>query len=218
VVPASSVPAPGHPAAGSPLPAGSGSCTGLYVAVRGIGGTGARARVHITRVHISGRRPWGASGARDRRLCADGHGRAARAACSGLTCPLRSKRVAGRLTNGTRRGFGLPAVLGRAGARHGDQGMRLDPRSRSRSLMSSNRSSRLRACCTVHSSVGFAVTRPRCSLLAKAQVSHSIEYSSGTGSCASPAPRAIAPDQSAALGLARKYSLTYICGRVMRGR
>jgi hypothetical protein len=60
---------------------------------------------------------------------------------------------------------------------------------------------RLRACCAVHSSAGFAVTLPRCSLLAKAQVSHSIEYSSGTGSCASPAPRAIAPDQSAALRL-----------------
>ena len=47
--------------------------------------------------------------------------------------------------------------------------------------MSSNRSSRLRACCTVHSRVGFAVALPSRSLLAKAQVSHSIEYSSVQG-------------------------------------
>jgi len=40
------------------------------------------------------------------------------------------------------------------------------PRSRSRNLMSSNRRSRvrarLRACCTVHSPVGFEVTPPTC--------------------------------------------------------
>ena len=47
--------------------------------------------------------------------------------------------------------------------------------------MSSNRLSRLRACCTVHSRVGFAVALPSRSLLAKAQVSHSIEYSSVQG-------------------------------------
>ena len=47
MVPAPSFPAPVHPAAGTPLPAGLASCTGLYVAVRGIGGTGARAHVHI---------------------------------------------------------------------------------------------------------------------------------------------------------------------------
>ena len=44
--------------------------------------------------------------------------------------------------------------------------VKFDPRSRIRNLMSSNRSSklraRLRACCTVHSPVGFAVTPPRC--------------------------------------------------------
>jgi hypothetical protein len=47
VVPASSFPAPVHPVAGTLLPAGLANCTGLYVAVRGIGGTGARAHVHI---------------------------------------------------------------------------------------------------------------------------------------------------------------------------
>ena len=44
--------------------------------------------------------------------------------------------------------------------------VKFDPRSRMRNLMSSNRSSRvrarLRACCTVHSPVGLAVTPPRC--------------------------------------------------------
>ena len=46
------------------------------------------------------------------------------------------------------------------------EAVKFDPRSRSRNLMSSNRSprliARLRACCTVHSPVGFAVTPPRC--------------------------------------------------------
>ena len=44
--------------------------------------------------------------------------------------------------------------------------MKFDPQSRIKNLMSANRSSRpmarLRACCTVHSPVGFAVTPPRC--------------------------------------------------------
>ena len=44
--------------------------------------------------------------------------------------------------------------------------MKFDPRSRITNLMSWNRSprlrARLRACCTVHSPVGFAVTPPRC--------------------------------------------------------
>jgi hypothetical protein len=44
--------------------------------------------------------------------------------------------------------------------------VKFEPRSRIRSLMSSNRSprlrARLRACCTVHFPVGFAVTPPRC--------------------------------------------------------
>ncbi len=39
------------PGAGALLPAGLGRCTGLYVAVRGIGGTGARAHVHIDDMH-----------------------------------------------------------------------------------------------------------------------------------------------------------------------
>ena len=47
--------------------------------------------------------------------------------------------------------------------------------------MSSNRSSRLRACCTIHSPVGFAVALPSCNLMTKAQVSSSIEYSSVQG-------------------------------------
>ena len=44
--------------------------------------------------------------------------------------------------------------------------VKFGPRSRIRNPMSSNRSwrlrARLRACCTVHSPVGFAVTPPRC--------------------------------------------------------
>jgi hypothetical protein len=44
--------------------------------------------------------------------------------------------------------------------------VKFDPRSRIRNRKFSNRSprvrARLRACCTVHSPVGFAVTPPRC--------------------------------------------------------
>jgi len=44
--------------------------------------------------------------------------------------------------------------------------VKFDPRSRIKNLVLSNRSprvrARLRACCTVHSPVGFAVTPPRC--------------------------------------------------------
>ena len=43
----SSVFEPVNPVTDVLLPAVSGSCTGLYVAVRGIGGTGARAHVHM---------------------------------------------------------------------------------------------------------------------------------------------------------------------------
>ena len=47
-----------------------------------------------------------------------------------------------------------------------NEAVKFEPRSRIRNLMSSNRSprlrARLRACCTVHSPVGWAVTPPRC--------------------------------------------------------
>ncbi len=47
-----------------------------------------------------------------------------------------------------------------------NEAVKFDPRSRIRNLTSSNRSprlrARLRACCTVHSPVGFAVTPPMC--------------------------------------------------------
>ena len=47
-----------------------------------------------------------------------------------------------------------------------DEAVKFEPRSRIRNLMASNRSSRvsarLRACCTVHSPVGWEVTPPRC--------------------------------------------------------
>jgi hypothetical protein len=63
VVPASSFPAPAHPAAGALLPAGLGSCTGLYVAVRRI-----RGAEGLARVQIADRVPGGADGAQNRLL------------------------------------------------------------------------------------------------------------------------------------------------------
>ena len=45
------VPGPVHPAAGALLPAGLGSCTGLYVAVRRIRRAEGLARVHIDDMH-----------------------------------------------------------------------------------------------------------------------------------------------------------------------
>src|SRR6266702_3321421 len=47
-----------------------------------------------------------------------------------------------------------------------NEAVKFDPRSRIKNVKSAKRSSRrmtrLRACCTVHSPVGFAVTPPRC--------------------------------------------------------
>jgi hypothetical protein len=70
-----------------------------------------------------------------------------------------------------------------------NEAVKFDPRSRIRNLMSSDRSlrprARLRACCTVHSPVGFAVTPPMCIRRVPCSMNTStyMRYSSTVSAC-----------------------------------
>jgi hypothetical protein len=85
-----------------------------------------------------------------------------------------------------------------------------DPRSRMRNLMPSDRSPRLmprlRACCTVHSPVGFAVTPPRCIRRVPCSMKTRMYslFSSTVSTCRKPAARIPPPERA---GIAARSGL-----------